>query len=230
MKRIFVLAAALAATASLNAQLHEKIVIKAGDNVAEAVSPNGFYRLPQFTDGIFTLKNGTKARARFNYHIGNGEMEYISQKGDTMAVGVPDDLELITIGEDVQYIYNNKAYLEIIADRKPAMLAKKIRIIVENDRKGGYGESAPASSQINYKNFTLSTGLLQLTHDLSILKTTSYFWLDDKHNPQPATKKNLLRLMSKDKQAKLEAFIDENKINFNNEDDLRKVLYHAETL
>ena len=230
MRRILVLAAALGTTASLNAQLHEKIIIKAGENVGEAISPTGFYRLPQFTEGTFALKDGTKAKARFNYHIGNGEMEYISMKGDTMAVGVPEEIEIISIGENVRYIYNNRAYLEIIADKKPAKLAKKIKIIIENDRKGGYGESAPASSQINYKNFTLSTGLLQLTHDLAIVKTTSYFWVDDKHNLQPANKKNSLKLVSKDKQAKLEAFIQENGINFNKEDDLIRLLHHAETL
>ncbi len=152
MKRLFALYLILAVAVSASAQLHEKIVVKAGDNIPLAVSENGFYRLPKFTEGIYTMRNGQKATARFNFNIGNGEVEYIGDKGDTLAIGVPDEIRLITIGPDVQYIYHNKAYYEIVADKKPAKLAKRVRILLENEKKGGYGESAPASSQSNLKN------------------------------------------------------------------------------
>jgi hypothetical protein len=230
MKSIFALHLILAVAISANAQLHEKIVVKAGDNIPLAVSENGFYRLPKFTEGIYTMRNGQKATARFNFNIGNGEVEYIGDKGDTLAIGVPEEIRLITMGTDVQYIYKNKAYYEILADKKPGKLAKRVRILLENEKKGGYGESAPASSQSNLKNFTAAGGLYQLSYDIAIIKTTSFYWLDSWDNLQSATKKNSLKLVSKDKQAKLEAFIDENKISFNSEDDLRKLLQYADSL
>jgi hypothetical protein len=130
----------------------------------------------------------------------------------------------------VQYIYRDKAYYEILADKKPAKLAKRIRITLEQEKKGGYGESAPASSQNNLRNFTSAGGLYQLTYDIAIIKTTSFYWIDGRDNLQSATKKNSLKLVSKDKQAQLETFIDENKINFNSEDDLRKLLHYADSL
>ena len=230
MTRLFVLSFILLVTVSASAQLHEKIVVKAGDNIPLAISENGFYRLPKFTEGIYTMRNGQKASAVFNFNIGNGEVEYIGDKGDTLAIGVPDEIRLITMGTDVQYIYQNKVYYEILADKKPARLAKRVRITLEHDKKGGYGESAPASSQSNLKNFTTTGGLYQLSYDVAIIKTTSFYWLDRFDNLQSATKKNSVKLVSKDKQAQLEAFIAENKINFNSEDDLRKLLHHAESL
>lgn len=230
MTRLFILSLILVVAVPARAQLHEKIVVKAGDNIALAISENGFYRLPKFIAGTFTMHNGKIATATFNYNIGNGEVEYISNKGDTLAIGVPGDIKLITIGSDVQYIYRDKAYYEILVDKKPAKLAKRVKVNLENDKKGGYGESAPASSQANLTNFMLSTGLYQLTHDIAIIKTTSFYWLDAKDNLQPATKKNSLKLVSKDKLAQLESFIEENKINFNSEDDLRKLLHHADSL
>lgn len=230
MKRIFALHLILVVAVSASAQLHEKIVVKAGESIPLAISENGFYRLPKFTEGTYTLRNGQKASALFNYNIGNGEIEYIGDKRDTLAIGIPEDIRLITIGPDVQYVYQNKAYYEILADKKPAKLAKKVRIILENEKKGGYGESAPASSQNNLRNFTTVGGLYNLTYDIAIIKTTSFYWLDGRDNLQAATKKNSMKLVSKDKQAQLETFIDENKINFNSEDDLRKLLHHADTL
>lgn len=230
MKRISMLLIALSTAACLNAQLTQRFVVKAGDNVAEVISPNGFYRLPQFAEGVFTLKSGLKSRALFNYHIGNGEIEYINQKGDTMAIGVPDDIVNITISDNVQYIYSNKSYVEILGVAESARLGKKIRVILENDKKGGYGESAPASNQVSMRNFSLGSGIFHLNHDIAIVKSTSYYWVDPNNNLQPVTKKSSIKLVAKDKQSKLEAFIDENKINFNNEDDLRKLLLFSDTL
>ena len=157
-------------------------------------------------------------------------MEYIGDKSDTLAIGIPDEIVDIVIGDKYVFIYNNKSYLEIITHAKTAKLAKKIGISTETEKKGGYGESAPASSQTNLKNFTLTTGLYQLTYDIAILKSTSYFWVDDRNNLQVANKKNSIKLVSKDKQPKLEAWLEENKINYNSEEDLTRLLQFTETL
>jgi hypothetical protein len=230
MKRLFLLLTILPAAFFVKAQIHERIVVKAGDDVKKAISPNGIYRLDKFTEGVYTLRNGSQSRAVFNYNLGNAEMEYLGDKGDTMAIGVPDEITNITIGDSVRYIYKYKSYLEIIADKKPAKLGKKVRISLENDKKGGYGESALASSQSSFRNFTLSTGLYQLSYDVAILKTTTYYWIDNKNNLLDATKKNSLKLVAKDKQAPLQAYIDEQSINFNKEADLVRLLQFADSL
>lgn len=231
MKKIFVLAAALTTTVAATAQqVNERIVIKAGENLANAISPTGYYRFEKFTQGNFELKNGTKSTANFNYHIASGELQYLTTKGDTLAIAEPEDLAYVNIGGATEYIYANKSYHEIVQSAGPGKLAKRIKIHMENDRKGGYGESAPASSQAQLTNFTMGWSMFQLTYDVAVLKTTSYNWVDSKKNLVPATKKNALKLLPKDKQPKLEAYIEENKTNFNNEDDLRKLLAHAGTL
>lgn len=146
-----------------------------------------------------------------------------------MAIGIPEDIVSINIG-GTQFIYANNSYHEIVQESASGKLAKKIKISVENDRKGGYGESAPASSQSQLTNFTMGWRLFQLSYDVAILKTTSYSWVDSKNALQPANKKNALKLVAKDKQSKLEDFMKENDINFNKEEDMRKLLVHAATL
>lgn len=230
MRILLLVTVMMAALVQGNAQLNEKIVVKAGENIAHAISPNGYYRFPQFTEGVFTLKNGAKSQALFNYHIANGVMQYIGDKNDTLDIGIPEEIVDIVIGGKHVFIFNNKSYLEIVAQSKAAKLAKKARVSTETEKKGAYGEAAPASSQSNLKNFTLTTGMYQLSYDIAILKSTSYYWADDRNSLQIANKKNSIKLVSKDKQPKLEAWIDENKINFNSEEDLNRLLQFTETL
>lgn len=230
MKKIFSLVAAFTVAITLNAQLTERIVVKAGDNIAEAMGPAGYFRFPKFTEGILVLKNGLKSRGAFNYNIMNGEMQYIDSKGDTMAIAVPEDIAEITVGENTRFIYANKSYLEILSSAPQAKLAKKLKVTVENDKKGGYGQSSQTSSQDQYTQFTSDSRVVYLSYDLALTKRISYYWLDNKNDPQPATKKNALRLVVKDNQGKLETFIEENKINFTKDEDLRKLLTFAGSL
>ena len=229
MKKIFFLSLVLTTSVAAQSQVSERITVHAGETIAVAF-PNGFYRFPKFTEGTFLMKDGTKSRALFNYNFATDEILYIKSNGDTMAVGVPDEMVYINIGENTQYIYNNKSYLEILSEAQDKRLAKKLKVNIEKDKKGGYGESAPTSSQDQMANFAWGSQLYQLGHDVIINKTTSYYWVDEKNNPQPVTRKNTMRLVSKDKQSKLEAFIEENNTNFNSEDDLRKLLAYAGTL
>jgi hypothetical protein len=46
----------------------------------------------------------------------------------------------------------------------------------------------------------------------------------------PVNKKSASKLVEKQKQARLQAFMNENNTNFNNEEDLRKLLAYAATL
>jgi hypothetical protein len=230
MKKIFALVAALVATVSLNAQTSERIVVRAGENIAQAVSPNGYYRFGNFTDGMVILKNGSRSRGLFNYNIVTGEMLYIGPKGDTMAMAAPEDIDHLIIGGNTEYIYNNKVFLEVLGEAKPGQLVKKIKITVESDKKGGYGQSTQTSSQDQFSSFVFNSRVVELNYDLAVTKKISYYWVDDNHNLQPVTKKSSLKLVSKDKQLQVETFIEENKINFNNGDDLRKLLAYAGSL
>jgi hypothetical protein len=231
MKKIFLPIIIITATISAHAQqVSESVSIKAGESIADAFTPNGYMRFAQFTEGTAQLKNGVKTNARFNYNLVSNEILFINGKGDTMAIAAPEDLKFVAIGEQTAFIYNNKSYLEILAEGPKARLAKKIKVVIEKDKKGGYGTSAPTSSQDQFENFFTGTQVFKLSHDVIVLKTTSFYWVDEYNNPQPANKRNSLRLVPKDKQSRLEAFIEQNKTDFNSVDDLRKLLAYAGTL
>jgi hypothetical protein len=230
MTKIFLLAAMVITGDCVEAQITERIIVKAGEDIGPAISPTGHYRFAEFTEGTVTMKYGSKSKTRFNYHICNGEMQFIDAKGDTLSISQTEYIDNINIGENTKFVFADKFYHEIVGESLAGKLGKRIRVNIENDRKTGHGKSDPTASQMQLYNVVLSQRTVALSYDVEVRKTTSYYWIDSDYNAIPTTKKNSLKLVEKDKQAKLQAFMDENNTNFNNEEDLRKLLAFAGTL
>lgn len=224
------LVAAIVTGTCVTAQTTERIIVKAGDDIGQAISPAGHYRFAQFTDGTVTMKYGSKSKTRFNFHICNGEMQFIDAKGDTLAISQTEYIDNINIGENTKFVFAEKFYHEIVGESPAGKLGKRIRVNIENDRKTGHGKSDPTASEMQLYNVVLSQRTVALSYDVEVRKTTSYYWIDSDYNAIPTNKKNSLKLVEKDKQAKLQAFIDENKTDFNSEEDLRRLLAFAATL
>jgi len=212
------------------AQKTERTIVKAGDDIGQAISPTGHYRFAEFTEGTVTMRYGSKSKTRFNYHICNGEMQFIDAKGDTLSISATEYIDNISIGENAKFVFADKFYHEIVGETPAIKLGKRIRVNLENDRKTGHGKSDPSGSQMQLNNVVLAERTVALSYDIEVLKTTSYYWIDSEFRAMPANKKNLLKLVEKDRQAKLQSFIEQNKTNFDSEEDLRKLLGFAATL
>jgi hypothetical protein len=230
MTKIFLLAAMAITGDCVKAQITERIIVKAGEDIGLAISPTGHYRFAEFTEGTVTMKYGSKSKTRFNYHICNGEMQFIDAKGDTLAISQTEYIDHINIGENTRFIFADRFYHEVVGESPAGKLGKRIRVNIENDRKTGHGKSDPTASQMQLYNVLLSQRTLALSYDVEVRKTTSYYWIDSNYNAIPTTKKNSLKLVEKGKQAKLQVFMEENKINLDNEGDLRKLLEFAARL
>lgn len=230
MRKIFMLVGFTITGAGVSAQVTERVIVKAGDEIGPAISPNGHFRFAEFTDGVVTLKYGGKSKTRFNYHICNGEMQFIDANGDTLAIWNASHIDNISIGDNTKFVYVDKFYHEVIAESPAMKLGKRIRVNIENDRKTQHGKSDPTGQQMQLNNFMFGQSTVVLAYDVEVRKTTTYFWIDSKYNAMPANKRNSLKLVEFNKQPKLQAFIDENKTDFNNEEDLRKLLAFAATI
>src|SRR5687767_11268822 len=98
MTKIFLLAAIVITGECVKAQITERIIVKAGDDIGSAISPTGHYRFAEFTEGTVTMRYGSKSKTRFNYHICNGEMQFIDAKGDTLTISQTEYIDNINIG------------------------------------------------------------------------------------------------------------------------------------
>ncbi len=229
IKLLTVVAVLLFSTAVM-AQTTETIIVRAGHDIGSAISPGGHYRYTQFTEGVVTMKNGTKSKARLNFHLCNSEMQFIDAKGDTLAIAQTQNIENIIIGGNTEFIFADKAYYEIVAESSAGKLGKRLKVQITNDKKTAYGQSDPNGSHDQVSDFIYGHRVVSLAYDVEVKKTTNYFWVDNKNFASPATKKNLLKLVKSDKREKLLDYINQNGTNFNNEEDLRKVLAYVATL
>ena len=230
MKKIFLLAAIVAYSAGVAAQITEKIIVRAGEDIAPVISPNGHYRFAQFTTGIVKFKYGSLSKTRLNLHVSKGEMQFIDNKGDTLSIAQPDFVDNILIGENTRFVFSDKGYCELVGESAAGKLGKKITVQLANDKKTAFGQSDPTGSQHHVGDVMFDWRTVTLSYDVEVKKITSYYWIDSKNNAIPVNKKNASRLVEKQKQAKLQAFMNENNTNFNNEEDLRKLLAYAATL
>ena len=99
--------------------------MKAGEDVAQAYSPQGFYRFPQFSKAILYFKGGGQnTGVLFNYNVLSGNMQFISPKGDTLDMGNTAGLDSIVFEKNV-FIYNN-GFMEVAANTDSIKLVKKL--------------------------------------------------------------------------------------------------------
>lgn len=92
------------------------------------------YRYPQFIAGVVHFKDGTATQARLNYHRLYDQVLFLSPKGDTLALAVPDAYRFIAIGKDTFYVHGN-GYLERITHYKGVNLARKSAFVVDGREK-----------------------------------------------------------------------------------------------
>jgi hypothetical protein len=220
----------VACYSSMLAQTDEVVRIKAGQNPETAFSPNGFYRYPSFNEGTVYMKNGDQTIVRMNYHMLNEEMQFISTNGDTFALADPFSLKFIVL--DSGMYYYSDGYLEVIHNHDVLKLARKLRLNVRTEKIGAYGQASPSGS-IRTPNRLILGNMgkdLTINQDLLIQKDYSYYWVDKYTTVLKATKANLLKLLPADKKLSIDEYLKNNKIDFNKEADLKKLLQYSLSL
>jgi hypothetical protein len=188
------------------------------------------YRYPQFIAGAVHFKDGTATQARLNYHRLYDQVLFISPKGDTLALAVPDAYKFIAIGKDTFYVHGN-GYLERITHYKGVNLARKSAFVVDGrEKKGGYGTYSATTAVESRSHIVDRDGrVLPLKVDENTLFRAKnlYFLSDAYHSFSPATKKNFYNLFSKQEQ-KLKAYLDAHRVNFSRPEDLLPLLAYMQ--
>lgn len=212
---------------SVFAQSHRSIRIRAGEDIAKAYSPSGFYRFPSFEKATLLFKNGEQNKAQFlNYNILSGNMQFINGKGDTLEIAKPENIDSVFFDKDA-FIYND-GFMEVVAYTDSILLLKKTTIKTQVEDIGAFGipNSTGSIDNITRHDFYTNSNAysFSLNQDIVINETVSwFFYMTYKKQTVKATKSNLLNLLSPRQRRTAETFIDKNKINFSKEEDLKKL-------
>lgn len=202
------------------AQTSETVRVSTGDDLATAVSVYGIYRFPAFTTGTILLKDGRQGKELLNYNILNDEMMYIDKKGDTLAIGIPDQIKKITIN-GTDFYYDKKESLEEISKAATISLVIKRRILIDYQKERALGVSSGSGGSIDtYATLPgVSSYHLVINEDAIVRKRISYFLLTAEGRQLPATRANFISVFIKNKE-NIEAWLSNHTVNFHSEPDL----------
>ena len=226
MKALLLLAIILINYSNLPAQDSTLVTIKAGNRVNDVLGPKDIFYYTQFTNGKVFFRDGSKAVAKMNYSHLFDQMLFIDLKGDTLAVANEKTIKFIIVDKDT--FYYDEGYVRLIADYGGVKLTEKQVWVVADVRKiGTHNRPTSTVAVTSFSDYTDGTARaksydLMINEDIVIRKETQYFFGDEFYKFARAGKKKLLVLFPKE-QLSLENYLKENKVNFDNKDDLEKL-------
>lgn len=204
---------------SLEAQVFERKTLKAGQNWNEFV----YYLFPAFTDGTVKIKNGGQAISKINFNMMLCQMQFIGPHGDTLSFSNPEEIDSIRVND--KCFFYKKNYFEILNDFDSVKLVVSRTVKYEPVKLGAMGIPAHGVSIDNYATLRDDNDSkpLILNVDLDVVIESAYLLMQKNGGMSIANKSNFLKLFGKNKPG-LEGYLKSNKINFNKESDLIKLI------
>ena len=203
----------------------EKIYkIKAGQEIGDVIPFSEIYKYPSFKPASVLFLNGGEGNALLNYNFLNGEMEFIDQNGDTLSLADERTIKNILIDKDTFYFDNG--YMQVISAYDTKKLAKKQLInLVDKKNLGAFDFPVSAGTE----NYTVYQNVkLKVKADVT-MRLESFYFIGDRQKFYPVTKKNILKLYKK-KESAITNFLNDQSIDFSNEDDLRKLFNYLKNI
>lgn len=221
----------LTCSTTIFGQYRKSIFVKAGDDVAQAYSPNGFYRFPQFTEAslyasLYNVKRQGQSSMKFNYNLFTDRMQYISNEGDTMDMMNPIRFDSMVVDKTIFYYKAETGFLELVGTAWPIRLLSKTDIKLKTESIGAYGGSNTTSSVGMMKTVMVGTTMYNYksNENITIKHSVDWYWMGQDGQLMKATRKNLYTLLLPTKARIADDFIKQQNIKFDREADLIKLL------
>ena len=202
------------------AQVSNSFVIKTEDDLANA--QDYIFKYPQFQNGKVYFRNGDVSAAKLNYNFLLQAIEFITEKGDTLALANEATVKIINIGSDTFFYSTTIGYIQQAADYSFTKLLLKQSITSDEKKIGAYG--IPSSTHgIESKDTYVESVSYKLSknEDVVLTKRKKYYFSDANFNLYPVNNKNILKVFQ-EQRGKIDTYFRSNKIDFNSEDDLKK--------
>jgi hypothetical protein len=207
------------------AQKKKSFKINPGERVTEKIPKDEIYSYPEFVSGKVYLINNTYSVAMMNYNSLFGEMQFINGKGDTLSLADEKMIKLIVIDKDT--FYYDKGYLKLVLNEGDVKLANKKIITFANRQKlGGFGETSQGSIE-TYGVLSSQSYLKALVANeiITMVKESVFYIKNDLNNFRVINKKTLTDIYPNNEKD-LKIYLKENKVDFSNEEDLRKMILY----
>lgn len=178
------------------------------------------YLVPSFQPGIVEYKNGKRYKSTLNYNRALGAIQFIDEKGDTLALN-NDDKSVSTVTIDKTEFYMDPVCIEKIFGNEKVILGKNEKVRQADKQKvGAMGIPSDAGTIDSYdRTYTRNNHYIDINEQLLIRKTTTFYISGSDGKFVLANKKNIIAMFPKS-QKEINKFIQEKDIDFNKEADL----------
>jgi hypothetical protein len=218
----------LMAAPALLAQDSTLVVVAPGQNLYDLITTGKRYRFPQFTTGKLLFRDGSViSNALLNYNFLNGELEFLTSRGDTLSIAMDQMLNIKHVAIDSSTFYYDQGYLELVASSGMGRVLKRERYEVYKREKIGAYDQPTATSSINTAgSFYNRNGKADLVARVTITMHLKriYYFSNQYMQVLPATRKNFIKLFPS-AQAHLETYLQSRSVNFNSADDLKALIH-----
>jgi hypothetical protein len=211
----------------MNAQYRKSIPVKAGEDLAQAYSPHGFYRFAQFEAGaLYSRSKSGNSRQSFNYNILSDKIQFINPQGDTLDMTNPSLFDSVLIGNTIFLYKEHEGFLEQLAAAGSVKLIKKTTLKIKPESIGAYGSATSTSSIDKIDTYVVGNRVFhyKVSEDMVLKQMIDWYWIGADGNLRKATRKNLIPLLSPAKAAWAGEFIKQQKIDFDKEADLVRLV------
>jgi hypothetical protein len=230
MRKLLIIFIFLATTFNLKAQvLKERKHIQGGSQMWTNFTKEMFM-YPEFIEGVVYYKNGQQFKRLLNYNRMLKTIQFIDEKGDTLAIDNEAAVKTITVKDD-EFIYFPNCLQAIAKNERLGLYKHEELRIADIRRKGLYG--APNSSgsyeSINQVYTWMNSYQLDINELLLLSKTTTFYIVTAHDELLTANRKNVLAQFT-DNKTKISDFIKAKKISFTNETDLEQLSDYIRSL
>ena len=185
-----------------------------------AVFAQSRYLFQEFQDARVILSNGAY-QAKMNYNALSGEMEFISDNGETLTLGNIRDVRAIIFGNRT-FVYAPKGYMEVLSGglSNCELLAQRRFQIIDRKKEGAYGTYSGTTSIDSYSSVGTDSGYMNLASTQEVTyKRTNDFYLEYSGKYLIANKSGFKKVFRKYK-PDLENYLTNHPVNFSKEEDV----------
>lgn len=149
-------------------------------------------------------------------------MQFLDEKGDTLALANENTIKLILLGQDTFFF--KKGYLQRVAAHGNIELLSSQRIKFSNEKNiGAFGLSNATGNIDNYNTLRANnTYALKLNKDLIFSKECNYYFSKGGNDFCIVNKKNLFKQFSNNRMM-LENYLKQHGVNYDEEKDLNNL-------
>lgn len=186
---------------------------------------DSIYYYPQFGPGRITFFTGftPAGDVQLNYNLYYGQMDMINAEGDTVSIKPLKTIKSVEVNDDLYYLDEKRGYLRVMISGDVTLVARTMLYLTEMAYvSGSIGQQAG-------EHYGTDVRGRPTVFDKTYILGSAFFFLDNNGKPIVANKTHLFRTFPEYRD-RIEDFIRTESIEFQNEEDLKKVTAFCNSL